>query len=262
MKTETNKEKNAIHAGIDTEDYSISIDIYKKFKDSSEINNTLMSVLNAANTAINNLLFESSRQVSIVVPENNKEATSAPAPRDNNIVRKRIPNDIDNVVDINSLKISKAPINTPLMRCPCCGQAHCAAIVSDEFPSIYFMERQYDKNEFAIISKIDKDNGNDEANKKLLDMCCKDYTDKKLYFEDLQKLTASDEDFIASGTTELYCPVCHATEMTKTWEDAFKNPLKYFDTEYLCDACGGELVNNLSKGKEKIMKCEVCGHIQ
>ena len=139
------------------------------------------------------------------------------------LIRPRIPN---NVVDTLDLNIKEAVIEEALVRCPHCGQAHCLAISSGS--KIYFMERDFHKNEFGIIAKFDS-----LTNQGFLGMCCKADTDKLLYFLDLQDVALiTQEDFAATDETEIFCPVCHQSESFYEWKNAYTNPLIYFETEH------------------------------
>ena len=140
------------------------------------------------------------------------------------------------------------------MRCPKCGQAHCLAVSGGS--RVYMMERQFSSNEFGIIAEFDSLGSQDFVN-----MCCKEDTDKQLYFKDLQALKPlDDKDFAVNNDTEIFCPVCHESNTFETWKDAFENPLNYFETEHLCDACGGEKLEKLIK-KKKVYACDSCGLI-
>lgn len=164
-------------------------------------------------------------------------------------IRKRLPN---NVVDIKDLTVKQAIRESALVRCPKCGQAHCLAVSSGS--RVYMMERQFSSNEFGIIAEFDSLGSKDFVN-----MCCKEDTDKQLYFKDLQALTFKDDkDFAVNNDTEIFCPVCHESNTFETWKDAFENPLNYFETEHLCDACGGEKLEKLIK-KKKVYACDKCG---
>ena len=166
-------------------------------------------------------------------------------------IRKRLPN---NVVDIKDLTVKQAIRESALVRCPKCGQAHCLAVSGGS--RVYMMERQFSSNEFGIIAEFDSLGSQDFVN-----MCCKEDTDKQLYFKDLQALKPlDDKDFAVNNDTEIFCPVCHESNTFETWKDAFENPLNYFETEHLCDACGGEKLEKLIK-KKKVYACDSCGLI-
>ena len=163
--------------------------------------------------------------------------------------RERLPN---NIVDVKDLTIEQAIKEKAIVRCPKCGQAHCLAVSSGS--KVYMMERQFSSNEFGIIAEFDSFSSQDFVN-----MCCKEDTNKQLYFEDLQALKLlDDKDFAVNNDTEIFCPVCHESNTFETWKDAFENPLKYFETEHLCDACGGEKLEKLIK-KKKVYACDSCG---
>ena len=164
-------------------------------------------------------------------------------------IRNRIPN---NIVDIKDLTVKQAIKENALVRCPKCGQAHCLAVSNGS--RVYIMEKQLSSNEFGIIAEFDSIDSQDFIN-----MCCKENTDKQLYFKDLQAVKPlNDKDFIVNNDIEIFCPVCHESNTFETWKDAFENPLKYFETEHLCDACGGEKLEKLIK-KNKVYQCDFCG---
>ena len=168
-------------------------------------------------------------------------------------IRERIPN---NVVNIKDLDIKKAVTEEALVRCPVCGQSHIITVNSGN--SIYVMRKFYsiDKlDEFRIIAEFDSLNSQDFIN-----MCCKPETNKKAYFEDIQNIKMiDDKDFTVTNQTEIFCPVCCASSDFIEWKKAFNNPLDYFETEHLCDVCGGEVVTQMIK-KQKVNKCEKCGY--
>lgn len=166
-------------------------------------------------------------------------------------IRNRIPN---NVVNIEDLSLTQAVTENALVRCPNCGQAH-ALIVRDN-TGLYLMRKDYEKNEFIVISEYDI---NDDS---FIQACCTENTDRKAYFDDLQNVPESDEikQFNVTNETELFCPVCHDSNSFELWKDAFENPLTYFETEYLCDACGGEKLEKWIK-KKKVYSCDKCGLI-
>ena len=172
---------------------------------------------------------------------------------DRPLVRDRLPN--TSVIDPATLDVKKAVTEKALVRCPHCGQAHCLAISAGS--KIYFMERDFHKNDFGIIAKFDS-----LTNKGFLGMCCKPDTDKLLYFNDLQDAALiTQEDFAATDETEIFCPVCHQSESFFEWKNAYLNPLDYFETEHLCDVCGGEtVVKPDAKTKQKSICCEACGY--
>lgn len=182
--------------------------------------------------------------------EDSKELTVAPV-SEFPTIRKRLPN---NVVDIKDLTVQQAIRESALVRCPKCGQAHCLAVSSGS--RVYMMERQFSSNEFGIIAEFDSLGSQDFVN-----MCCKEDTDKQLYFKDLQALKPlDDKDFAVNNDTEIFCPVCHESNTFEIWKDAFENPLNYFETEHLCDACGGEKLEKWIK-KKKVYACDSCGLI-
>lgn len=165
-------------------------------------------------------------------------------------IRERIPN---NVVDVKTLDVKQAITEKALVRCPHCGQAH--ALVVHSGSNIYFMERNFEENEFRIILHFDSSN-----EKQLTGVCYKEDMDKLAYFCDLQSLKEiSNDDFVLDNDTEIFCPVCHESNTFESWKRAYEHPLEFFETEQLCDVCGGETVTKVVK-EEKMNVCEKCGH--
>lgn len=176
-----------------------------------------------------------------------------PSKKDTMVIRPRIPN---NVVDIKDLTIKEATTEQALVRCPKCGQSHVLAVNSGNH--IYVMRKLYSctgkADEFRIIAEFDSLSSQDFIN-----MCCNQDTDRKAYFEDIQKVKIiDDKDFAVSNDTEIFCPVCCESDTFINWKNAFENPLNYFETEHLCDACGGEKLEKLIK-KKKVYECDYCG---
>lgn len=171
-----------------------------------------------------------------------------PEKKDRSIIRPRIPN---NIVDIKDLTIEKAVTENALVRCPSCGQAHCLAVHSDK---IYMMRKDYDKNEFGIICEFDSLQSQDFIN-----VCCKEDTDRNFYYQDLQKIKfITTSDFAVNDDTEIFCPVCCSSNSFSEWKHAYQDPLSFFETEHLCDACGGEKLEKFIK-KSKFYVCDKCG---
>jgi predicted RNA-binding Zn-ribbon protein involved in translation (DUF1610 family) len=168
--------------------------------------------------------------------------------KDRSIIRPRIPN---NVVDIKDLTIEKAITENALVRCPSCGQAHCLAVHSDK---IYMMRKDYDKNEFGIICEFDSLQSQD-----FIKACCKEETNRNFYYQDLQKIKfITTSDFAVNNDTEIFCPVCCSSNSFSEWKHAYQEPLSFFETEHLCDACGGEKLEKFIK-KSKFYVCDKCG---
>lgn len=165
--------------------------------------------------------------------------------------RDRLPN---NVVDIKDLTVKQAVTESALVRCPNCGQAHCLAVHDNGH--IYFMARQYATNEFSIIAEFNEQSEKD----KFMQMCCNEDTNRKAYYEDIQQAkTLPDIDFGVQNDTEIFCPVCCKSHSFQDWKKAFDEPLTFFETELLCDACGGEMLPKMVKGKS-YQECDKCGH--
>ena len=192
---------------------------------------------------------EDCNNVATVVPEPIKASVKTTQKAQEFNIRPRIPNTL---VDVKDLTIEQAVTENALVRCPNCGQAHCLAVPSGN--RIYLMRRNYKKNEFCIIAEFDS-----MTSDEFIGVCCDDTTDRKAYFEDLQQFTFKNEvNFAVNNETELFCPVCCTSNTFNVWKDAFEHPLHFFETEHICDACGGEKVERLIKDA-KVYQCESCG---
>ena len=163
--------------------------------------------------------------------------------------RDRLPN---NIVDIKDLTVKQAVTENALVRCPECGQAH--AIIVKSGSAMFLMRKDYDKNEFVVISEFDAD-----QQETLLGVCCNERTNRAAYFTDLQAFNEMPgRDFTVNNETELFCPVCQKSNAFISWKETYDNPLSRFETEHLCDACGGEVVEKVVKGST-YTHCEYCG---
>lgn len=238
--------KDLITVSVKNGDYSVIVEVPK------EAFNTKTGMITDALKKCLNSITEEEIEYLQPIGEQHLQQHKKAIERDNNEfkIRERIPN---NIVDVKSLDVKQAITEKALVRCPHCGQAH--ALVVHSGSNIYFMERNFDKDEFNIIFQFDSSN-----EKQLTGMCCKEDMDKLAYFYDLQSLKAiSDDDFVLDNTTELFCPVCHTSNTFEDWKNAYEHPLNYFETEHLCDVCGGETVTKVVK-ENKINKCEKCGY--
>lgn len=174
------------------------------------------------------------------------------APRNDEFrIRERIPN---NVVDVQTLDVKQAVTEKALVRCPHCGQAHCLAVNAGS--KVYLMEKDLKENDFNIITEFDSLTSEDFAN-----VCCNPDTDRLAYFNDLQNVEPfiDNNDFVVNNDSEVFCPVCCESDTFLNWKKAYETPLEFFETEHLCDVCGGETITKVVK-KQKINKCEKCGH--
>ena len=180
-----------------------------------------------------------------------EEKTTSVVPAERPAIRSRIPN---NIVNIEDLSLTQAVTENALVRCPHCGQAH--AIIVNDNTGIYLMRKDYQKNEFVVIAEYGIDDNT------FTDACCKDDTDKQIYFKDLQKQPELSDitQFNVTNDTELFCPVCRNSNDFKQWKDAYENPLNFFETDQLCDACGGEKLPKVIKNKT-VYCCDKCGLI-
>lgn len=183
----------------------------------------------------------------------NKALSKEPAPvtakQESPLIRPRIPN---NIVDVKDLTIEKAVTENALVRCPSCGQAHCLVVPTGN--RFYMMRRDFKDNEFGIIAEFDSLN-----QKEFINMCCPDESVRQAYYHDLQCIPFQyNTDFAVNNDTEIFCPVCCKSSTFNFWKEAFEHPLEYFETEHLCDACGGEKLEKVVKGK-KLQYCDACG---
>lgn len=165
--------------------------------------------------------------------------------------RDRLPN---NIVDIKDLNIKQAITEKALVRCPNCGQAHCIAVNSGNI--VYMMKRNFHSDDFNIIAEFDSITSSDFVN-----MCCKPETDRKAYFEDIQSISViNSNDFVINNESEIFCPVCNKSNTFYNWKKAFDEPLTFFETEHLCDVCGGEVVEKINKNIKTYI-CDSCGTV-
>lgn len=180
-----------------------------------------------------------------------EKKTTSVVPAERPAIRSRIPN---NIVNIEDLSLTQAVTENALVRCPHCGQAN--AIIVNDNTGIYLMRKDYQKNEFVVIAEYGIDDNT------FTDACCKDDTDKQAYFKDLQKQPELSDitQFNVTNETELFCPVCRNSNDFKQWKDAYENPLNFFETDQLCDACGGEKLPKVIKNKT-VYCCDKCGLI-
>ena len=253
-----NKE-NLVRISANCGEYSVSLKVPREIFYVSGNAEKLLDALKICLDAITNDEMEI-QPPKVLFEENIKRITEesfkqSPVPYNDSFkIRERIPN---NVVDVKELDIKQAVTENALVRCPHCGQAHVLAVNSGN--CIYMMRRFYSQtgadDEFRIIAEFDSAN-----TKGLFNMSCKPETDRKAYFEDIQKIKMTDDkDFAVTNETEVFCPVCCQSESFFNWKNAYENPLEYFETEHLCDVCGGETITKMVK-EQKVNKCEKCGH--
>lgn len=183
------------------------------------------------------------------IPEPPTPLVAKPDSGDFNI-RQRLPN---NIVDVKDLDIQQAVTKKALIRCPKCGQAHCVAVSANS--KVYLMERDFNADDFNIIAEFDS-----LTSTGFVDVCCRPETDRLAYFKDLQDAEIiTYDDFVVNNDAEMFCPVCCQSDTFLNWKQAFETPLNYFETEELCDVCGGETVVKMHK-KNKVVQCESCGY--
>lgn len=221
-----------------------------KHKDTEIIVDTIESRIEdsveAAERLYNLVTQQDYPQPSIIIP---KEVTAKLAPfpqKDENFgIRERIPN---NVVDVEKLDVKQAVTENALVRCPNCGQAHCL-IVKDN--NLYVMRKNYKTNEFEVVIMAEPD--------KINNLLCREgkYT---AYFEDFQSMSAIPDiaDFAVNNDTEIFCPVCHTSHKFIDWKNAWEYPLHFFETDSLCEICGGEVSVSVIKDGHSNGICNKC----
>lgn len=206
-------------------------------------------------------LFKSFDKTTIVSKQDNtlQKNTKEEKESDKSIVRDRmlVKDRIPNQIDLSELEIKKAVTKEPMIRCPHCGQSSVvfAKIENDNY--LLRKENKNNKDTYKIVVSLD-----DEAVKGLYKPAQADIRD---YHNDMMKIRVSskfkDKDLNVNNDTDLTCPVCATTHKFKEWVDAFKDPLWFgFETELLCDVCGGEAVERIDENKNKFVKCEHCGY--
>lgn len=218
-------------------------------------------------------IMQAMKDIMISISNKGKEETSSSKPNiianatpkeDRNIIRKRIPN---NVVDLNEIDIQKAKEVKALIRCPNCGQGHCVLIRSDKDNTTYMLEKSISDNDFKIILAIrEEDIDNFRKGEWLYGN--KDKETKLDYFNKLQEVLQTkpkeiNNDFLVDNSTLLECPVCGYKDTFKEWNNAYKNPLEYFNTDQICDICGGEMIKTFLNDEDGIMEhqaCDECGY--
>lgn len=169
------------------------------------------------------------------------------------VVRERIPNK----VDLSDYEIKSAVTTEPMIRCPCCGQSSKAIVhIDNEF---YYLRKSKNKNKetFDTIMVMQSE---EEVNNiiKPEDSDILDYHHDIMDIKIPSKL--KNTDLNVDNNTELLCPICNETKKFNEWVDAYNNPLDYFETDMLCDICGGEAVEKINKDKTKVIICECCGY--
>lgn len=173
------------------------------------------------------------------------------------VVRKRLPNE----VDLSDVELKKAVTTEPMLRCPKCGQSAVIVVVVDE-NHVYLMRKETDdtKDTYTLIAQL---KSNDDI--KAVEYHEDKFGDKRKYHEEVMKMDISkdvrNEDLNVDMNTSIYCPVCCTFHKYSEWIECFKHPLDFgFETEHLCDVCGGEVVEQIDKDKKKILHCEKCGY--
>lgn len=170
------------------------------------------------------------------IPDRDKSTNRHLTPHEYNndvAIRKRLPNDNDNSVDLSKLKVSKNKHTAHNnFRCPSCGQSAVTVI-----------------NDNIILRDIKKGKCYLAKNTEL-----KDFNYEKSF-----KKRTENVVLVADGITKAHCPHCEADELIEKWVDAYDNPLKYGEIEKPCPICGSEMTLNIATKK---FECEnkECGY--
>ena len=215
---------------------------------------------------------ESENVCNTVIPFDNKD--NAADTKDFVRGTKRLPN--TSIVDVSTIDLKKAIAQETLIRCPFCGQSHCTIIGTHQNVRVLLKKKHNGKNSYYPAA-TPAATGNKTINDVFSEFTIAGLIrNKRIKEEHLHKqrlefynlmsnVNVTDEDFNADADTRLLCPVCGKESTLSVWVDAYVNPLKYFETGSLCEACGGELVdcieNDSVHGEVTVAKCEVCGHV-
>lgn len=235
------KKANIINLSLRNGDFAVFVEIPKNEYYSMDITAVMKQLQSCLNLITGEEKVESIQVESVQQNERIQEGFK---------IRERIPN---KVIDVKDLNVKQAITEKALVRCPICGQAHCLAVNSGN--KIYVMERDFNKDDFNIIAEFDSLTSDGFVN-----MCCKPETNKLDYFNDLQSVQIINyDDFAVDNNTEVFCPVCCNSSSFLDWKKAYDEPLSIFETEHLCDVCGGETITKVIK-KQKVNKCEKCGY--
>lgn len=175
------------------------------------------------------------------------------------VVRKRLPNE----VDLSDVELKKAVTTEPMLRCPKCGQSAVIVVTIDE-NHVYLMRKETNdtKDTYTLVAQL---KNNDDIKAVEYQYHENKFGNKCKYHEEIMKMDISkdvrNEDLNVDMNTSVYCPVCCTFHKYSEWIECFKHPLDFgFETEHLCDVCGGEVVEQIDKDKKKILHCEKCGY--
>ncbi len=125
------------------------------------------------------------------------------------------------------------PIDTRF-RCPHCGQAHTAK------DNVFDIELRQNK-ELTVVSIL-------SAGQQVLSPST--------------RYDGIIADYNNDGTQDIKCPVCAKVEPFWHWNNAFHQPLLYFEMDTLC-YCGGEMyLQKMLMGNSFAPTCEKCGWVK
>ena len=179
-----------------------------------------------------------------------------PVNDDRPVIRGRVPNKID----LSEFNITNAEVKEYGIRCPECGQSS-KAIVMLGLDGDYYLrkENKNGKETYEAILKLE----NDEIDQ----MCKKEDVDPLVYHKDIMEIKQAKElrgkDINIDKHTNIKCPCCGNIDLYSLWIKAYEEPLEVgFESDNLCDICGGEAVDYIDKDKKHSYKCEVCGYIK
>lgn len=175
--------------------------------------------------------------------------------KDRPVIRDRLPN----TVDLSELEIKKAVTEEPMIRCPNCGQSSTViVIVSDTVAYLMRKETVDNKETFKIVTELEPTEENIE------NASLKYSVAPMVYYKDIQSIKRKKKydglDIAVDNNTDIYCPMCREKHKFSNWLEAYRSPLELgFETELLCDVCGGEAVQTIDSKRNKILRCESCG---
>lgn len=193
------------------------------------------------------------------VKEKVTKAISETVCDDKPIIRNRIPN----TVDLGELTLSKLNTKNVLTRCPLCGQSYATIAKTGKHEWCYLrsnIKNNGDK-ELELLTVIE-----DESDLNLMVLQKEDTRENRIeYCKDIRDAVKNPEfdnkDVVINEDTILICPMCQEESTAKEWIDCYKDPLKFhFETDSLCEVCGGELTQRIEKESSKtVFVCEKCG---
>ena len=172
---------------------------------------------------------------------------------DRPVIRDRLPNEIRP----GDYQLEQAQTERILIRCPECGQAHCAAVQADG--SIYILEKLNGEFKPVMESQI----GDGVEGVEFLNSISRNDDESALdYYLSMQQCKPmNNDDFAVTPETEIFCPVCHKSNALKMWDAAWRDPATVgIEYNHVCDVCGGEMDSVPTAEGRIMMVCDKCGY--